>query len=153
MENSDVPVTFWRELKDTKTNNAYYWNPETNQTLWTLPENAVITSEASERSDKITDPENEEETPNDLVKAYNHYSKSFLNTETGEADGCNGIKSSQDTVDEETLVTANSTPTNKKNKKGKKQVNTQTYMYMYNNMSLVAMYCVHECEVLRALYM
>ncbi len=118
MENSEVPVTFWHELKDTKTNSSYYWNPETNQTSWTLPENAVITCEASERSDKITDPDNEEDnSANDLVKAYTELSKTFLGNETGESNVSIGIVSS---IDNETPV--NVTPTNKKTKKGKKQV-------------------------------
>lgn len=92
MTSSEVPVTFWNEVKDVKSNNTYYWHPETNRTSWTLPENAVITSEASQRSDKITDPE-DEEAP-DLVKAYNHIAKTVygVNDGTGEVKG-NGIPS------------------------------------------------------------
>ncbi len=90
MEKSEVPVTFWREVKDAKTNNSYYWNPDTNLTSWTLPENAVITSEASERSDRITDPEDEEEVVPDLVKAYNHCAKTLFGVNTSDIKG-NGI--------------------------------------------------------------
>ena len=90
MEKSEVPVSFWREVKDAKTNNSYYWNPDTNVTSWTLPENAVITSEASERSDRITDPEDEKEVVPDLVKAYNHCAKTLFGINTDEIKG-NGI--------------------------------------------------------------
>ena len=88
---NDTPVTFWHEIKDTKTSYHYYWNAETNETTWTLPENAVITSAAAERSDQITDPENEElelenelETNEALTNAYAYYAKTLYGVETGE---------------------------------------------------------------------
>lgn len=62
MSNEEVTVSFWQEVKDPKTNHSYYWNPSTNEVSWTLPNNAVLTSEASERSDEIQDPENESPT-------------------------------------------------------------------------------------------
>ena len=120
MEKPDIPITFWREVKDVKTNNTYYWNPETNQTAWSLPENAVITSEASERSEKITDPENEDENT-DLTKAYAYYAKTLYGVETGEVKG-NGVSSPGEENTQKDMTTPNSTPTAKKNKKGKKQV-------------------------------
>ena len=60
--NEEVTISFWQEVKDSKSGHIYYWNPTTNQVSWTLPENAVLTSEASERSDEIQDPENESPT-------------------------------------------------------------------------------------------
>ena len=61
MTSSDAPITFWQEVKDPKTSHPYYWNPSTNEVSWTLPANGVLTSEASQRSDEIHDPEAEEE--------------------------------------------------------------------------------------------
>lgn len=61
MASSDAPITFWQEVKDPKTSHPYYWNPSTNEVSWTLPTNGVLTSEASQRSDEIHDPEAEEE--------------------------------------------------------------------------------------------
>ena len=59
----EVPVTFWKEVKDQISNRVYYWNPETNVTSWTLPPNAVIASDEAEKFDKIRDPEDEDEVP------------------------------------------------------------------------------------------
>jgi hypothetical protein len=63
----EIPITFWQEVKDPKTNHVYYWNTVTNETSWTLPPNAVLTSEAAERSDEIQDPENEGTSSNQLL--------------------------------------------------------------------------------------
>lgn len=115
---TEVPVTFWHEVKDVKSNNTYYWHPESNRTSWTLPENAVITSEASERSEKITDPENEEAP--DLVKAYNHIAKTVYGVNEGEVKG-NGLPTSQQQSSETTDQS-----TENKLTKEKKQVNTRS---------------------------
>ena len=91
---AEISVTFWQEVKDPKTNHPYYWNPSTNEVSWTLPENAVLTSEASERSDEIHDPEREElepvpqESSNTLSDYYSYYSKSYYGTDvSGTAEG------------------------------------------------------------------
>ena len=38
-------ITFWRQVVDPNTNHAYYWNPQTNEVCWTLPDNAVISAD------------------------------------------------------------------------------------------------------------
>ena len=38
-------ITFWRQVVDPNTNHAYFWNPQTNEVCWTLPDNAVISAD------------------------------------------------------------------------------------------------------------
>ena len=38
----EAEITFWQEVVDPNTNHSYYWNPQTNEVTWTLPENGVI---------------------------------------------------------------------------------------------------------------
>ena len=48
---TDAPITmgptvqpsFWQQVMDPNTNHPYYWNPSTNEVLWSLPEGGVIT--------------------------------------------------------------------------------------------------------------
>ena len=40
---TSVQPSFWQQVMDPNTNHPYYWNPLTNEVLWSLPEGGVIT--------------------------------------------------------------------------------------------------------------
>ena len=40
-QTAEAPPTFWHQVMDSNSNHPYYWNPATNEVLWTLPDGGV----------------------------------------------------------------------------------------------------------------
>ena len=73
-----TPVTFWQKAVDGKTNHIYYWNQETLESSWTLPDGGVIVSgESNETAD-------DGEMIDELLENYPSLKKPPVSMDTGE---------------------------------------------------------------------
>ena len=54
-EAEPAPPTFWQEVIDSKTNHPYYWNPLTNEVVWSLPPGGVIYSGEEKTDESMED--------------------------------------------------------------------------------------------------
>ena len=137
----EVPVTFWKEVKDPASNRIYYWNPESNATTWILPPNAVIASDESERSDKIRDPEDEEETP--LGSTSTTQAQPQSQTQSGKES--TEVKQGESEAVKETVEVNGYDETNKK------EVSITVYIYislcLYKFLNVHIMYECNSCHI------